>query len=158
MRLAHCQSIVAHDNDPANGTFIAEDPLGLAADDSNLYRYVLNDPLNATDPTGECPLVLVGVCAMGGCEVAVTATAALFASAAGALCGLTGCFDTFFADHTRNIQDKNWDKHSKKRPGDWEKGDENRRRPRKRPQDRKGPWPPKPEPQPQPKPKPPLPK
>jgi hypothetical protein len=30
------------------------DPLGFAAGDANLYRYVGNDPTNATDPTGLC--------------------------------------------------------------------------------------------------------
>jgi hypothetical protein len=37
-----------------------------------------------------------------------------------------------------------WDKHTKRRPGDKEKGDDYRRRPRQRPPDWKGPWPPPP--------------
>jgi len=38
-----------------------------------------------------------------------------------------------------------WDKHTKRRPGDKEKADDYRRRPRKRPPGypKKGPWPPK---------------
>ena len=38
--------------DPAVGTFVGEDPLGFAAGDSNLYRYVFNSPTNFTDPSG----------------------------------------------------------------------------------------------------------
>jgi RHS repeat-associated protein len=38
--------------DPAAGRFISEDPLGFGAGDTNVSRYVANDALNATDPTG----------------------------------------------------------------------------------------------------------
>src|SRR5262249_22695743 len=38
--------------DPKTGRWISEDPSGLAAGDSNLYRYVDNGPTNATDPSG----------------------------------------------------------------------------------------------------------
>jgi RHS repeat-associated protein len=34
------------------GRFISQDPIGFAAGDENLYRYVGNSPTNATDPTG----------------------------------------------------------------------------------------------------------
>jgi RHS repeat-associated protein len=37
---------------PATGRWLEQDPLGLAAGDANLYRYVGNSPTNATDPTG----------------------------------------------------------------------------------------------------------
>ncbi len=38
---------------PALGRFMSEDPKGFDAGDYNLYRYVGNDPLDHTDPTGE---------------------------------------------------------------------------------------------------------
>jgi RHS repeat-associated protein len=38
--------------DPAAGRWWAEDPLGLAAGDVNLYRYVGNQPTTRTDPSG----------------------------------------------------------------------------------------------------------
>ncbi len=39
--------------DPSTGRFISQDPIGFDAGDANLYRYVGNDPMNNTDPTGE---------------------------------------------------------------------------------------------------------
>ncbi len=38
--------------DAGVGRFISEDPIGFTAGDANLYRYVGNSPLNATDPSG----------------------------------------------------------------------------------------------------------
>jgi RHS repeat-associated protein len=37
---------------PTTGRFASEDPIAFDAGDPNLYRYVGNSPLNATDPTG----------------------------------------------------------------------------------------------------------
>lgn len=42
--------------DAAVGQFINQDPIGLNGGDVNLYRYVLNDPTNATDPSGLIPI------------------------------------------------------------------------------------------------------
>ena len=39
--------------DPNAGRFISEDPIGIDGGDLNFYRYVGNNPLNFTDPTGE---------------------------------------------------------------------------------------------------------
>jgi RHS repeat-associated protein len=38
---------------PALGRFLSQDPLGFESNDTNPYRYVLNSPLIATDPTGQ---------------------------------------------------------------------------------------------------------
>jgi RHS repeat-associated protein len=38
--------------DPATGRWMSQDSLGFNAGDSNLYRYVKNQPTNATDPSG----------------------------------------------------------------------------------------------------------
>jgi hypothetical protein len=38
--------------DPKIGRWLSQDPLAFEAGDSNLYRYVQNDPTNATDPLG----------------------------------------------------------------------------------------------------------
>jgi RHS repeat-associated protein len=46
------------------GRFLSTDPIGFAAGDANLYRYVGNSPTNATDPSGEIawvPIILGGV-------------------------------------------------------------------------------------------------
>ena len=44
--------------DPATGRFINQDPIGFAAGDLNLYRYVFNNPVNLTDPDGQFAIVL----------------------------------------------------------------------------------------------------
>ncbi|MCX7427983.1 MAG: hypothetical protein NTW96_20435 [Planctomycetia bacterium] len=38
--------------DPTVGRFLEEDPIGFAAGDTNLYRYVHNSPTTRTDPSG----------------------------------------------------------------------------------------------------------
>jgi RHS repeat-associated protein len=43
--------------DPRLGRFTSQDPLGFAAGDVNLYRYVGNNPLGATDPSGSLALL-----------------------------------------------------------------------------------------------------
>jgi RHS repeat-associated protein len=40
------------DYDAETGRFTAPDPIGLAGFDTNLYRYVHDDPVNAVDPSG----------------------------------------------------------------------------------------------------------
>ena len=40
------------DYDPQTGRWITKDPAGFASGDTNLYGYVVNDPVNAFDPLG----------------------------------------------------------------------------------------------------------
>jgi len=39
-------------DDPVDGRWVSQDPLGFGGGDSNLYRYAGNRPTNQTDPTG----------------------------------------------------------------------------------------------------------
>jgi RHS repeat-associated protein len=55
--------------DPSNGRFLSQDPLMFAAGDTNLYRYVGNNPVDLIDPTGntamtECAIVRFGMLAV----------------------------------------------------------------------------------------------
>jgi len=47
----------ARNYNPVTGRFLQQDPLGLAAGDVNLYRYVFNDPTNLVDPGGLRPSI-----------------------------------------------------------------------------------------------------
>jgi RHS repeat-associated protein len=43
----------ARDYDPETGRFVSKDPLLFGGGQTNLYGYVLNDPINYIDPNGE---------------------------------------------------------------------------------------------------------
>ena len=40
---------------PGTGRFLSEDPIGFRGLDTNFYRYVLNNPVRFSDPTGLPP-------------------------------------------------------------------------------------------------------
>ena len=42
----------ARDYDPDTGRWTSKDPIGFSGGDTNLYGYVLGDPVNLIDPTG----------------------------------------------------------------------------------------------------------
>jgi RHS repeat-associated protein len=56
--------------DPFTGKWTAKDPLLFGGGDSNLYGYVLNDPVDLVDPEGKNPLVLVALWIIGLSEYA----------------------------------------------------------------------------------------
>ena len=43
---------------PTTGRWLSQDPIGFDGGDANLYRYVLNSPVNKTDPSGKDVYVL----------------------------------------------------------------------------------------------------
>jgi RHS repeat-associated protein len=49
------------DYDAFSGRWTAKDPIGFAGGDGNLYGYVLGDPVNFVDPTGEILPIIAGV-------------------------------------------------------------------------------------------------
>jgi len=73
--------------DPQAGRFLSEDPIGflsgdaigVEAADPNLYRYVRNNPINLTDPTGQ---IAVAIPVVVGGEAVLDALIGLGAGAA----------------------------------------------------------------------------
>ncbi|MFT7880831.1 MAG: RHS repeat-associated core domain-containing protein [Sulfurimonas sp.] len=61
------------DYDAYTGKWTAKDPIGFTGGDSNLYGYVLNNPVNFLDPTGESAHVpgFIGAGAIGGAIVGI---------------------------------------------------------------------------------------
>jgi RHS repeat-associated protein len=65
------------DYDPDTGHWTAKDPIFFAGGDTDLYGYVLNDPINLVDPTGE--FINLGAAGVGAAiGAAVGAVNALF--------------------------------------------------------------------------------
>ena len=56
----------ARDYDPEVGRWTAKDSIRFAGGDPNLYGYVVNDPVNLIDPSGENPLVDIILNQLGG--------------------------------------------------------------------------------------------
>ncbi|MBT4026280.1 RHS repeat-associated core domain-containing protein [Desulfobacula sp.] len=84
------------DYDPDIGRWTAKDPIGFAGGDTDLYGYVLNDPVNLVDPTGEIAGVIIGAVAgayggfLSGMQSGRMATAVASGIAGGAAGSLVG--------------------------------------------------------------------
>lgn len=105
----------ARDYDPRTGRWTSKDPIGFAGGDTNLYTYVLGDPVNYIDTTGESPVSPTD--SSGGSEHTSGAR-----------------------ESTRKKHEEGQARKQKDRGG--EKGDKNRRLPRNPPKGWRGPWPP----------------
>ena len=75
----------ARDYDPSPRRWVSKDPIRFDAAGTNLYAYALNDPVNVVDRDGRNPLVLLGLCAFGGCEAVAAAAAAAAATTVAAI-------------------------------------------------------------------------
>jgi RHS repeat-associated protein len=75
----------ARDYDPEVGRWAAKDPLLFDGGDTNLYAYVLGDPINRTDPTGRyvqaLPLLAPWIFGTAAAVTAVVGLCILMASA-----------------------------------------------------------------------------
>lgn len=82
--------------DPDHGRFLTPDPLGIHGGDSNLYRYVWNNPAVWVDPHGQVGLfgAVVGgiIGAVGGYMTTGTLTGTLTGAGIGAAAGTIGQF------------------------------------------------------------------
>ncbi|RZF20638.1 RHS repeat-associated core domain-containing protein [Halobacteriovorax vibrionivorans] len=59
----HIHSCIRNRNyNPGLGRFMSEDPIGFEAGDFNFYRYVSNQPVRYTDPSGNVSPASLGVC------------------------------------------------------------------------------------------------
>jgi len=53
------------DYDAETGKWTAKDPIGFAGGDTNLYGYVLGDPVNFVDPTGRIGIARIAIVGIG---------------------------------------------------------------------------------------------
>jgi RHS repeat-associated protein len=63
----------ARDYDPQTGRWTAKDPIGFQGGDTNLYGYVLGDPVNLIDPDGTFAILPVLAGGLLAAEVGITA-------------------------------------------------------------------------------------
>ncbi|NEV65334.1 RHS repeat-associated core domain-containing protein, partial [Thiorhodococcus minor] len=78
----------ARDYDPYTGRWMGKDPIGFGGDGTNLYGYILNDPVNLNDPFGLLSMMGVGGALLTGAGGALVGTAII--GTAPAWAGLLG--------------------------------------------------------------------
>ena len=100
------------DYDPETGRWTARDPIGFAGGDTNLYGYVLGDPVNWVDLTGEipvAPLIYIGVVSLGiyvlG-DIAQTGMEGIVAEREHIIAEQTGIGETLSPEALAEAQDK----------------------------------------------------
>jgi len=105
--------------DSFTGKWTAKDPIGFAGGDSNLYGYVLNDPVNLVDPEGEFPIALPIIIPW----LEAAGWAGLGAGTGWAIWnawndnGGNVCYIHGDDPEGKTGKKRTWDKHSKKRAG-----------------------------------------
>jgi RHS repeat-associated protein len=99
----------ARDYDPNVGRWTAKDPIRFAGGDTNLYEYVLADPVNLADATGLDPFSEVviktavgGICVAAGCALGLPGGPLTLGAGCGigviAGTGAVTAIETFFFD------------------------------------------------------------
>ena len=133
--------------DPHAGRFLSTDPIGFGGGDTNLYRYVFNNPTNAADPSGQIGEVIpfpiegiepIDLPPIEFDPVPITPNTNADGTPDGD-CPPSG-------GHNNNKRPSSKEKHQngdsrRKKDQGGEKGDQQRRPPRQRPPGTKGPWP-----------------
>ncbi len=71
--------------DGIQGKFLSNDPIGFRGGDPNLYRYVFNSPINASDPRGEATIAAAPIVFIGGGAIIIGGLVILVGIGAGLL-------------------------------------------------------------------------